>query len=354
MLYLFFRFLPAVAFKIIPDRFMKTFKKFLLALAFVIIALVVVAFFLPREVHVERSKTIEAPARVVFNHVNNLRDWNKWAVWNQMDPDMKIEYENSGIGKNAAYRWESENQNLGKGKLSITESVPYDSIATEMVFMEDASSTAYFLFDEKNGTTKVTWGFDTNVGNNPVARWMGLMFDSMLGADFEKSLDNLKTVSETMVSEKTPVVEIVRLPGFNYISMRSNVGVEEISDRMAIMYGQLVETINKNGLVMTDMPYAIYHSMDNGLIDLECGIPVDKVMETKGNIASGTAVAKTCANANHLGSYTNLEFTHSFLQNWIQNNGFNLTGSPMEHYLTDPEQEPDESKWITAIYYPIE
>jgi effector-binding domain-containing protein len=333
---------------------MKTFKKILIAIAAVILVLVVVAFFLPREIHVERSGSVNAPAKVVFNQVNNLRTWDKWAVWNQMDPDMKIEYENSGIGKNAAYTWESENPNLGKGKMTITESVPYDSIATEMDFMEEGTSAGYFLFDENNGVTEVTWGFDTNVGNNPVARWMGLMFDSMLGSDFEKSLENLKVVSETIVRENRPIVEIVSLSEFNYISMRGNIKLEEISDQMGMMYGKLMEVASKNGLSMTNMPYAIYHKIDGGLIDLECGIPVDKLIDATGNIMAGTTTEQTCASADHIGPYTNLEKTHGFIQNWIQDNGFSLAGSPMERYLTDPQQEPDESKWATAIYYPVQ
>ena len=122
---------------------MKTFKKFLLGLAIVLLAMLVTAFFLPRQVHVERKGTINAPAKVVFNQVNNLHTWEKWAVWNQMDPDMQVEFEHTGIGKGAAYTWESENPNLGSGKLTITESVPYDSIATKMNFMEEGISTGY-------------------------------------------------------------------------------------------------------------------------------------------------------------------------------------------------------------------
>jgi effector-binding domain-containing protein len=333
---------------------MKTFVKFLIGLVVVVIAMVVVAFFLSREIHVERSQSINAPAKVVFNQVNNLRTWDKWAVWNQMDPDMKIVFENSGIGKGAAYSWESEDRNLGKGKMTITESVPYDSIATEMDFMEEGTSTGYFLFDENNGVTEVTWGFDTDLGNNPVARWMGLMFDSMLGPDFEKGLENLKVVSETIVKEKRPIVEIVRLPKFNYISMRDNVKLEEISDQMGMMYGKLMEITEKQGLSMTNMPYAIYHKIDGGLIDLECGIPVDTVIEGDNNFMAGTSTEKTCASANHIGPYTNLETTHTFIQNWIQHNDFNLSGSPMEMYLTDPQLEPDETKWVTVIYYPVQ
>jgi len=332
---------------------MKTLKKFLIGLAIVLLAMLITAFFLPRQVHVERKGTIQAPAKVVYNQVNNLHTWDKWAVWNQMDPDMQVEYENTGIGENAAYTWESENPNLGSGKLTITASVPYDSIATEMNFMEEGLSTGYFLFDEQNGQTEITWAFDTDLGNNPVARWMGLFFDSMIGADFEKGIENLKVVSEIIVQEGRPIVEIIKLPEFNYISMRNEVELENVSTQMGQVYSELMNLIDRHDLVMTDMPYAIYHKIDGNRIDLECGIPVDYSIETQEPVLSGKMPSRTYAAADHIGSYETLDQTHSFIQQWIPENGLTLAGSPMEKYLTNPQQQPDESKWVTVIYYPV-
>ena len=332
---------------------MKKLKKFLIELLLFLVAIVIIAFFLPRQVHVERQGVIDAPAKVVFNQINNLRSWNKWAVWNQIDPNMRIKYQNNGIGENASYTWESDNKNVGSGKLTITASVPYDSIATEMDFMEEGIATGYFLFDEQNGKTTITWAFDTDLGNNPFARWMGLMFDAMIGPDFKKGIENLKIVSETIVQEKRPIVELVTVPEFSYVSIRKHVQLEDISTQMGIYYGQLMQFINDQGLLRTDMPYAIYHQIDGTLVDLECGIPVDGTVVTEGEISSGKMPQKTYAEADHFGSYSNLEKTHNFIQQWITDNNFTLTGGPMEKYLTDPQQVPDESKWVTGVYYPV-
>lgn len=45
-----------------------------------------------------------------------------------------------------------------------------------------------------------TWGFDTDLGMNPIARYFGLVMDSMLGADYEKGLAKLKQVCEAAQS----------------------------------------------------------------------------------------------------------------------------------------------------------
>ncbi|MGQ8338848.1 SRPBCC family protein [Sunxiuqinia sp. A32] len=333
---------------------MKTFKKFLLIVLIIAALLVVIAFFLPQQVHVERTATINAPVKVVFNQVNDLHSWEKWATWNQIDPNMKIQFIKSGIGENAGYAWQSENSQVGSGELIITASVPYDSIATSMNLMDEGTANGYFLFEDEDGKTNITWAFDSDLGYNPVARWFGLMFDSMIGSDFEKGLDNLKVVSEIIVQEKRPIVEIRNMPTVKIVSIREEIKWEEIEMKMAYMYGELLKFIEKENLLMADVPISIYHKIDNGMIDLEAAIPVEKLPEeTSGIIQAREIKAGTYVHADHFGPYDQLEKTHSFIQKWMHQHELFVNGSPIEKYYTDPQNEPDSTKWHTSIYYPI-
>ncbi|WP_377517691.1 hypothetical protein [Microbulbifer taiwanensis] len=40
----------------------------------------------------ERSVTIAKPPQTVFPYVNNLRNFNSWSPWYQLDPNTKYEY----------------------------------------------------------------------------------------------------------------------------------------------------------------------------------------------------------------------------------------------------------------------
>ena len=40
------------------------------------------------------------------------------------------------------------------------------------------------------------------MGNNPVARWIGLMMDSMLGPQLETGLNNMKEYLESLAAEE--------------------------------------------------------------------------------------------------------------------------------------------------------
>jgi len=334
---------------------MKTFKKILLVILLLVALLVIIAFFLPRQIHVERSTVIGTPAIVVFNQVNDLHNWDKWATWNQIDPDMKVEYIGTGIGEGAGYDWESENPQVGKGELIITASVPYDSIATSLNFMEEGTAGSYFTFEEQAGTTLTTWAFDTDLGYNPLARWFGLMFDSMIGADFEKGLESLKVVSETILQEKRPIVEIRDLPAVNVVSLREEINMDDIEMKMGMMFGKLMEFVEKRGLIMADAPLTIYHKVDEGLIDMECCIPVNELPEKPDDgIQAGNITAGKYVYTDHFGSYHQLMNTHKFVREWMEKRQLFPNGSPIEKYYTNPQIETDTAKWQTGILYPID
>ncbi|WP_163709932.1 SRPBCC family protein [Mangrovibacterium lignilyticum] len=332
---------------------MKTLKKILTAIAVLLLLFVIIAWFLPQTVEIKRHITIDAPVRVVYNQINDLHSWQKWAVWNQIDPDMKTTYHQLGIGEGAGYDWESEHEQVGHGSLKIRSSVPYDSILVDLDFGEKGVAESPFYFSEENNQTSVVWSFKTDLGMNPLHRWMGLLFDSMIGPDLRKGLENLKVVAETIWQEKQPLVELQTLPDMNYISVRGNVVFSMISAEMARMYGDLYGLIQKDGLQMTDMPFAIYHKIDGDMIDLECGIPVAEKIDSTDKIHAGTMVSRTYVEADHIGSYNTLRQTHEFIQKWLKDHQITLAGSPMEKYLTDPYEVTDTAQWITAVFYPV-
>lgn len=169
---------------------MKTLKIVGIVVLVLVVLFFGVAMFLPSEVQVERSLVIPASSEVVFNQVNDLKQWEKWSPWHQMDPEMTMTFANINAGEGASYSWESEK--VGSGSLIITESRPPQYIATEMDFIDQGTATSYYRFETIKEGTKVTWGFETDMGNGPVGKYMGLMMDSMIGSDFEKGLQNLK------------------------------------------------------------------------------------------------------------------------------------------------------------------
>jgi len=171
--------------------------KVLIALAVIVLAFVVFVATRPSEFRVVRSATIAAPAPAVFVQVNDLRKWEAWSPWAKRDPQMKQTYEGAPAGTSAITSWAGNNE-VGEGRMTITESRPSDLIRIKLEFFKPfaATNTAEFTFKPEGNQTAVTWSMTGQ--NNFIAKAVHLFMDmdKMVGKDFEAGLANLKTVTE--------------------------------------------------------------------------------------------------------------------------------------------------------------
>src|SRR5688500_924986 len=119
-------------------------KKILLGLVAVVVLLIVVGFFLPGKIEISKSITVNAPAEYAFEEVDVLQNWQKWSYWNTLDTAMKISYSEQPRGVGAFYSWESED--MGPGKLNVTESVPNASVKADLDFMDEGTAKAWYNF----------------------------------------------------------------------------------------------------------------------------------------------------------------------------------------------------------------
>jgi len=174
-------------------------KKVLITLLVIIAALAVIIAMQPAEFRVSRSITIPAPAATVFEQVNDFHKWDAWSPWAKLDPAMKKSHEGAPAGVGAMYSW-SGNDQVGEGRMTLTESRPSERIRIKLEFLKSfaATNTAEFDFKADGNQTVVTWSmFGTN---NVMAKAFGLFMnmDRLVGGDFEKGLAQLKAVAVTI------------------------------------------------------------------------------------------------------------------------------------------------------------
>ena len=168
---------------------------------FGIISLLIVVFFaggflLPQEVTVARSPELDAPAAQIFPHVNSPKATEAWSPWLSLDPAPQVTYNDIPEGVGATMEWSSEDPAVGAGKMELIESIPDSKVVSALDFGEMGLANASYDLGEADGKTIVTWGLTADMGAGPVGRWMGLMMDRWVGADYEKGLANLKPLVE--------------------------------------------------------------------------------------------------------------------------------------------------------------
>jgi len=171
--------------------------KILIALAVIVVGFIVVVAMRPSEYRVARTTTISAPAPAVFAQVNDFHRWEAWSPWATLDPAMKQGYEGAPAGVGAIYTWVGNND-VGEGRMTVTESRPSERIRIDLEFLKPfrATSTAEFTFRPEGGQTVVTWSMAGKV--NFIAKVVHLFvdMDKMIGGNFDKGLAQMKSVVE--------------------------------------------------------------------------------------------------------------------------------------------------------------
>ena len=174
---------------------MKIIQWTLAVLGAVVLLLVAVGFLIPSSFKVERSTVINATPKKIYDLVVEPRQWAKWSVWNQRDPNMKITYKGPPFGMGAKWEWASKTE--GSGSMEFTRVEPDRAVEYSLSFPEYNMRSAGAIRLEPSGSaTKVTWNNAGDVGGNPLKHYLTLMMDRMVGPDFEGGLANLKALAE--------------------------------------------------------------------------------------------------------------------------------------------------------------
>lgn len=180
-------------------------KKILLSVLGILVAIIalvlIIASFRPADWKIERSTTINAPRETVWALVSNLDRYGEWSPFAQLDPNMSKTIENHGAQVGSTYAWDG-NKEAGAGKMTFVDVKPLESIQIELDFLRPfpATNRVDYTFREEGGQTNFTW---TMTGKyEGLSGLMGKTFDmlmdmdKMVGAEFEKGLTAVKTISE--------------------------------------------------------------------------------------------------------------------------------------------------------------
>lgn len=319
--------------------------------------------FGPSSGHLERSISIDASAKDVYEEVSNLKSFNQWSPWFQVDPNAEYEWDGPITGVGAKVTWYSEDEDLGNGYMIITEVRQNEFVGMDMKFDQnmngdftdegDEKPYASFILKENGESTLVTWTFDISDVSG-FGKMMIIGLETILGPFYEEGLVSLKERVESK-PEFQVKISLEEVESYPYLGQEVTTTTvpEDIGKAMADSYGQIMEALINNSIQIQGYPLAVITSYDENNMTMILGIPVEE----------GTVIDNSDLNVRqshdgmairgiHFGDYSLTENTHLEIGDYAEYYGYEL-GDPWEVYVTDPAVELDTSKWITEVYYPI-
>ena len=163
-------------------------KKFLLVLLVLIVIAAVVGFFLPQSYSVEESINIQAKPSAIHDLVGDLKRWDDWTPFKDMDPSVQVTFGEKTKGVGASQTWTGKD---GKGSLTFTSSDDKSGIEYDMMF-DTTPAQGGVRYEPKGDTTTVTWWMKGDMGMPVLGGYFALLMPRMVGPEFQKGLAKLK------------------------------------------------------------------------------------------------------------------------------------------------------------------
>lgn len=335
---------------------MKTVKITGIAIIILISIIVLIGFFLPRRVTVERKISINSTKEIAFEQINNLKNWEKWSPWYSIDTSTVYTYSEPSFGKGANYKWISENKNVSKGNLIILESFEFDSITFDLDFEIQGGAEGCFMFRQLSDSLEITWTMTTDASFNPLHHFFNLFMNKILGADMQLGLQNIKTLCESIPKIEPTIIEEFQFEGCRYIGIMDSCNITEFATKLETNYDELKTYMQKNKLVFISSPLCITYSYTNEKTIFEAAIPVsnDAKIKDEKRIKVKQLPASKVLLAHYYGAYDQIFNAYIQIENLILETERTAGSFSWEEYITAPANEPDTAKWYTKIYYTVE
>jgi hypothetical protein len=333
-------------------------QKILYGIVGFFVVLFLVGLALPRHARVEVTTEINANPATVFALANDFRRVALWSPLLDADPNARVVYSGPSRGAGATMTWDGSI--IGSGTQVITASRPFEHVATSINPGESGQARTWIDLSGDNGTTMVTWRFETDYGFNVFGRLFGLVFAGVVDREYALGLANLKDVAEAFpvadfsdLEVEQLVVEAVQIA---YLPTKSVPEPAAISEAMGDAYFEILSFIDTHRLSEAGAPLSIMRSFSGSELLFDAAIPVRGVTAStavdSATVRIGETYAGNVIRVRHVGSYRTLGTTHSKIAAYLAALGIERAGDAWESYVSDPTRVP-ESELLTYIYYPI-
>lgn len=339
---------------------MKSIKYILLLLLILVIGFSIYVAVQPNEYTFNRSRTIEAPASVLYDKVNDFKQWPAFSPWIEQDKEATLNYAEKTVGKDASYSWNGEV--LGEGSMTTLETEANMSIKQKIEFIKpfEANADISWFFEPTNSGTKVTWHMEgkQDFMTKLFTTVMGSI-ESETGPNFERGLFKLDSVAQAEMKVYSINVEgVTQHSGGYYLYNTTSCKFSEFETNMKEMLPQVGAYAMTHNVTMAGPPFILYHKWDeeNDAVIFSCCVPTNsKIISNEPGILTGQLKSFKTVKTVLKGNYDNLKEAWETTMTYIADNKLEMIeGGPMlETYLTDPMSHPNPAKWVTEIYVAV-
>lgn len=306
-------------------------KKILLVIiSIIVLSLIAVYVLIPSSISISKA--------TLFNCTENgseriLSDQKLWSKWWPVKNDST--YTSNGYGFRVNRRIADD--------IEIIIQKDNDSISSIVNILPISNDSASF-----------TWKCKLEAGLSPFDR-IGKYFKA---ADIKKSMDEITESFKNFISKKENVynVKIDQLKVVDTLLITYKTGINKYPTTQTIyeLINRLKDYAAAQGAKQTNPPMLHVEQMDSSLYGVMVAIPLDKEIPGKGDfLFKRMPRGNILVSSEIKGGIKEVNKVYESMANFVTDYQRISPGLSFQSLITDRVSEPDSSKWITKIYYPV-
>lgn len=145
-----------------------------------------------------------------------------------------------------------------------------------------------------------------------------------------------------------------------YLAIRVRMPMQELGNIAPPLNGEVLEYLEQRGITPSGPPFFRYLVVEMELeLELEVGSPVAQAITGNERVVGGVFAAGRYATMRHVGHPSELQAATAHLLAWAEEHQILWQASDdqknwaarIEFYLSDPDEQPDLTKWETELAF---
>lgn len=306
---------------------------------------------------IKQTRTIKVPAEVVFNNINDFKNWENWNPWYELDSTIVLSLSEITSGIGASYAWSGKEGHVSMKTKSL---IPNQEIIQQIDFNSDTSREMYWNINKANGKTEVTWGMRGKNSFGEKIRWL---INGGIKKNMEPILKRGLELLEQQLHKDMEVHSIdykgaIYYGGGYYLYQTIACKNENAPEKMAEMFPKIVNYMTFHNISASGKPFTLNHQIDieNNTVLFSVCIPVKERIITEGDVLTGFLDPQKTFKIIFKGDYKFLPTLWPNFYTTLNKQGFKEIekGFSFEIYTISPNETPNPAEWLTEIYIPIE
>ena len=312
-------------------------KRILLFISILLVLCIAAVYiFIPKKLVVSGALSFHANREGVYRFLAKDTNWQKW--------------------------WPGTVKKTGTNSLCFTygghdfqfREILYNAIRLNLVNDGDSSTGLLMLVPVTKDSLGVVLSSELDTHSDPLTR----VITYLRGKRMKKAFDDivLSLIKYASVIRNVYGVNIKneKVQYQNLVSAKQSFSHYPTTQDVYAIVGRLRSYINQSGAKELFSPMLNIKKTDSANYTAQVGLPVDRALPQKDDISLKWRMkGGNILTAEVTGGEEQIEEAQTQMELYIGDYQRSIIAIPFQMLITDRTKEPDSSKWITLLYYPV-